>query len=82
VGGATIQIQGTDDYGNTVVLTATSDANGLYQFTNLASGTYTLTEITTPYGFIGSTTNNYSDIYIPAGSVNTNYNFADLFVGS
>jgi hypothetical protein len=42
--GVTIQLQGVDDLGNNVVLTATTDANGFYQFTGLRAGTYTILE--------------------------------------
>jgi hypothetical protein len=42
--GVTIQLQGVDDLGNTVVLTAVTDGNGAYTFTGLRAGTYTLLE--------------------------------------
>ena len=45
-----IVLSGTDSLGNTVNRTATTDANGNYQFTALAAGTYTVTE-TQPGGF-------------------------------
>jgi len=40
---------------DTVTLTATSDANGLVSFSNIASGTYTLAEKTAPTGYTAST---------------------------
>jgi len=41
---------------DTVTLTATSDANGLVSFSNIASGTYTLAEINAPDGYTKSNT--------------------------
>jgi hypothetical protein len=43
--GVTIQLQGVDDLGNTVVLLAITDANGAYSFTGLRAGTYSLLEV-------------------------------------
>jgi hypothetical protein len=42
--GVTVQLQGTDDLGRTVVLTAVTDVNGAYSFTGLRSGLYSLLE--------------------------------------
>jgi hypothetical protein len=81
LGNATIQIQGTDPNGNAILLTAVTDPNGFYQFTNLPPGTYSVAQVATPYAYIGSLTNNYSNIYYPAGS-NANDNFADIYTGS
>ncbi len=80
LGGATVQIQGTDYLGNTVILTATTDANGFYKFSNLAAGTYTITEVTPPPGYsVSNNTYNYhSDIVVGAGWDITNINFADV----
>jgi hypothetical protein len=48
--GIVMQLQGTDENGNTVVLTATTDANGFYQFTNLRAGSYSIFRTTDPTG--------------------------------
>ncbi len=70
IAGVTIKVTGTDDLGNAVSLTATTDGTGAYAFANLrpsdAAG-YTITE-TEPAGFLmgkntvgsqgGATTNN------------------------
>lgn len=48
--GVVIQLQGTDDQGNTVVLTATTDVSGFYQFTGLRAGTYSVFRVTDPDG--------------------------------
>ena len=41
----TIQLTGTDDFGNPVNLSTLTDANGQYSFTGLNPGTYTVTEV-------------------------------------
>ncbi len=46
--GIIMQLQGTDDLGQTVVLTVPTDANGFYQFTGLRPGTYSIFETTQP----------------------------------
>ena len=52
--GVTIQLIGTDDSGNTVSLSTTTDADGNYSFTGLRAGTYTILEGTLPpqYGLL------------------------------
>ena len=49
LGGVIIQLQGVDDLGNTVVMTATTAADGSYTFSGLRAGTYALLE-TQPAG--------------------------------
>lgn len=44
----TVELNGTDDLGNPVTLTTTTDANGKYTFDNLRPGTYVVTEPTQP----------------------------------
>jgi protocatechuate 3,4-dioxygenase beta subunit len=53
VGGGTV----TDITGNPVTTTVLTDVNGLYQFSNLAAGQYTITFSTLPAGFTPTTTN-------------------------
>jgi hypothetical protein len=50
IAGTVIQLQGVDDLGNTVVLTATTSADGTYSVTGLRNGTYSLLEAQ-PAGF-------------------------------
>jgi uncharacterized repeat protein (TIGR01451 family) len=49
--GVTVTLTGTDDLGNPVSKTATTDSTGSYTFADLRPGTYTLTE-TTPAGYV------------------------------
>ena len=48
--GVTVTLTGTNDLGETVNLTDVTDADGLYAFTELRAGTYTITE-TQPTGY-------------------------------
>ena len=50
IAGVEVTLTGTDDLGNPVLLTTTTDADGNYLFENLISGTYTVTE-TQPAGY-------------------------------
>lgn len=80
--GATVTLTGT------VNQTATTDSNGFYMFTDLPSGTYTITE-TQPTGFddgqdslgsLGGTVGDdvFSNIVLTPGSSGENYNFGEL----
>ena len=51
-----ITLTGTDDLGNAVTATTTSDASGSYSFANLRPGSYTLTEPTQPPGTVNGIT--------------------------
>ncbi len=51
IANVTVNLTGIDSSGATVSLTATTDATGLYQFSNLKAGVYTLTE-QQPSGFL------------------------------
>ncbi|HKX43715.1 MAG TPA: SdrD B-like domain-containing protein [Burkholderiaceae bacterium] len=51
IAGVTITLTGTDDNGNAVSVTTTTDANGDYVFNNVAPGLYTVTE-TRPSGYL------------------------------
>jgi hypothetical protein len=82
-----IALNGTDDQGNSVALTTTTDANGVYQFANLRPGSYTITE-TQPAGFqeghnnvgsLGGTVNgDQFMLTINAGNHGVNYNFGEI----
>src|SRR5262249_11300276 len=50
----TLQLSGTDVFGNAVSQTTTTDGMGYYSFNGLTRGTYTLTEIQ-PAGFLQGT---------------------------
>jgi uncharacterized repeat protein (TIGR01451 family) len=53
IAGVEVSLAGTDGAGNPVNLTTTTDADGFYEFTGLAPGTYTVA-FGTPAGFIGT----------------------------
>lgn len=86
--GTTVTISGTDDLGNPVNTSTTTDSSGAYQFDNLRPGNYTLTE-TQPVGYAdgidtvgtpGGTTSNdqFSNIVLNAGFSGANNNFGEL----
>ncbi|MBI1927242.1 carboxypeptidase regulatory-like domain-containing protein [Candidatus Poribacteria bacterium] len=90
--GATVTLTGTDDLGNSVSLSTTTDASGFYSFTNLRPGTYVITE-TQPAGYLdgkdtigtpGGTTGNdvFSNIVLGAGVNGVNNNFGELLPAS
>ena len=49
---ARFRLYGTSSYGNDVLMYATSDVNGQVYFENIELGTYTLTEVDVPDGYI------------------------------
>lgn len=85
--GVTITLTGTAIGGNAVNLTTTTASDGRYQFNNLFSGTYTITETQlTGYndgidtvGNLGGTLGNdvFSSITVTAGATGTGYNFGE-----
>ena len=89
ISGATVRLTGTDDRGNAVSQTATTDAAGAYSFSNLRPGTYTLNEdqpggfadgkdtIGTPGGTAGN--DQFANIVLAAGAVGVNNNFGEKF---
>ena len=85
--GTTVTLSGTNDQGP-VSQTATTDANGFYQFTNLLPGTYTVQE-TQPAtwldgkdtaGTLGGTVTNdqINNIVVPSVTGSLNNNFGEL----
>ena len=50
IAGVTVSLTGTDAFGNAVNLSTSTDANGLYIFSNLVPGTYTVS-FGTPSGY-------------------------------
>lgn len=87
--GVTVTLTGTDALGNAVNATATTDANGAYQFANLAAGTYIVTQ-TQPVGFrdgietagVGATAsvadNVFSNLVLGQATTATAFNFGEL----
>ncbi len=96
ISGVEVTLSGTDDLGNTVSLTTTTDGTGAYSFGNLRPGTYTVTETTQPTGYFdgldtqgnitpingSNTTDVISFIALTAGQSNTGNNFGELLPGS
>lgn len=90
----TIFLTGTDVDGNAVSLNTTTDANGFYQFTAIAPGSYTLTGTTaTGYnlalataGTVNNVTNGndgtsqITDINLSSGDLGVEYNFFESVV--
>jgi uncharacterized repeat protein (TIGR01451 family) len=89
--GTTVTLSGTTDQGP-VSQTATTDANGFYQFTNLLPGSYSVQEAQPPgwldgkdtAGTLGGTVTNdlISSIAMPAGASSLNNNFGELKASS
>jgi hypothetical protein len=88
IAGVTINLDGTDDLGNTVHLSQTTDANGAYVFLNLRPGSYTITEPQEPAGYTqginsvgtggGSVSDDQFTVGLAAGLDAMNYNFGEL----
>ena len=64
IGGVTITLTGTDDLGRSVCLTTQTDADGVYSFTNLRPGTYTLAE-----GRVSGYSQGYNSVGTAGGSL-------------
>ncbi len=89
IGGVTITLTGTDDLGNSVVLTTTTSITGFYRFDNLRPGTYTVSE-TQPVGYfdgaetVGSAGGSIiandviGNITLSVGDEATGYNFGEI----
>ena len=88
IAGATVDLTGTDDLGNPVTLTTTTDGNGDWWFVGLRPGTYTATE-TQPAGYLdgtdavgtsGGTLGNdaVTAIVLGSGTAATDYTFGEL----
>ncbi len=92
-----IRLQGTDDLGNSVDITVSTDADGYYEFTNLrpsnAAG-YTITQLNAPAAYIDgrdtigtqggndATNDVYSSIVVTSGTNGTENNFGELLPAS
>jgi hypothetical protein len=70
--GVTVTLTGTDGQGNAVTLTATTDAQGDYMFSNLQAGTYTVEE---PSGYglnqsdVGTVNGSMDGTVTPTGDI-------------
>jgi hypothetical protein len=88
IGGVTLQLTGTDAFGNAVTLFATTAEDGSYLFTDLVPGTYSIAQIqpegwndgTDSLGSAGGTLSNdlISGINLLSGVDATNYNFGEV----
>ncbi len=91
IGNVTLTLTGTDDHGNAVSTTATTDTTGAYAFNGLRPGNYTITE-TPPANYIDATDNAgtvngttdgtagqdvISAIQLGMGKAGTQYNFGE-----
>ena len=90
--GVLITVTGTDDLGQPVSLTDTTDSNGFYQFQYLRRGTYQITE-TQPAGYIDGQEQNgtppaivgndiFDGLALTWGQFAGDYNFGELAFGS
>ncbi len=72
----TVNLSGTDVLGNAVNQSTTTNASGIYSFTNLVAGSYTVTvdTATTPPGST-STTTNPRPVTLDEGELNTDTDF-------
>jgi len=88
--GVTITLSGIDNMGQSVTLTTTTDANGLYLFSGLRPGIYSITQ-TTPDGYeflresLGSlggttsiTTGLFTNIMLGVDTFGLNYDFYNI----
>lgn len=71
--------------GNTLLTTATTDAAGMYAFTNVTPGTYTVKLVTPSAGHVAELVNGAATVHtvtVGAGGVAAGYNFAEVQLGS
>ena len=90
--GVLITVSGTDDLGQSVTLTDTTDSSGYYQFEFLRAGTYAITE-TQPVGYVDGQEQNgtppatvgndtFTGLTLAWGQFAGGYNFGELAFGS
>jgi hypothetical protein len=93
LGGVSIRLRGVDDSGAAQDHTIQTGADGQYHFTGMRPGTYSLTKVADPPGYLkgkdtigtpgGVTTpNQFSSIVLGAGVIGTDNNFAEILPGS
>jgi uncharacterized surface anchored protein len=88
IGGAVVNLSGTNDLGITVVAQATTAPDGTYSFPNLRPGTYSVTEVQPTGTLDGKDTagslngtvspDKISSIALTSGANGTGYNFGEL----
>jgi hypothetical protein len=85
--GAVVTLTGTSSSGQSVTLTATTDTNGMYSFTALPPGTYTLTVTLSPLGFApeivpgqppGTPPGVIANVTVPSGAQLSGLNFPEV----
>ncbi len=92
VPGVLITVTGTDDLGQDVTLTDTTDSHGFYQFQYLRTGSYRITE-TQPAGYIDGQEENgtppatvgndfFDGLALTWGQLAGDYNFGEIALGS
>ncbi|MGE3821141.1 MAG: SdrD B-like domain-containing protein, partial [Isosphaeraceae bacterium] len=88
ISGVTVTLTGTDDLGNPVNLSTSTDVGGAYSFTNLRPGVHTVTE-SQPFGYLdgldaagdsGGTVGNdvVSNVTLTEGTATSGPNFGEL----
>ena len=94
IAGVEVTLTGTDDLGNPVSLTTTTDADGNYTFDYLIAGTYTVAEPTQPAGYFdgiddpgseggdASVNDEISSVYVGGGVDAVDYDFGELLPSS
>ncbi len=79
IAGVTVTLTGTNSLGQFVTQTTTTDMNGIYSFSNLLAGSYTLTE-TPPAGFMPGT-DNVGDVNgVPDGAFSQQYMITNILL--
>ncbi len=93
IAGVEITLTGTDDYGNTVIRTTTTNVTGQWSFTALAAGTYQISEtqpvnyndgqdtVGTAGGTLDSAGDTFDAVILAAGEDATAYDFGELGTG-
>ena len=92
VAGAILRLTGTDDVGNAVTATTTTDSFGYYEFENLRPGNYTISKTQTD-GYVNfgslvgsesgqSIENGVANIDLAAGTEGQGYSFGEIQAGS
>jgi hypothetical protein len=85
IAGVTVTLSGKTVYGSAYTLTTTTNSNGVYTFTNVVAGNYTITE-TEPAGYTAEASNvgnaggviglgSTSSVSVTSGATDTGYNF-------
>ncbi len=87
--GVSVHLTGTDINHNSVSLTAVTDANGQYTFSNVIAGNYTISKTSQPAGFLDGRTvqgnlggtavpDQISNVPLQGGQIGWYYNFGEI----